>query len=312
MSRKAILSAILGASSFILLILTGIPAMLFGFVSLREINRSDGRLRGRGFAVAGMVMGAAGSLLFVVGLVALILINIHATASRVMCENNLRLIGLALNLYCDAKGRFPAGTLPQKELPVDKRLSWVVALLPFIEQDPAAQKKKPTAAEALFAKLDRKEAWDAPPNQAAVRERPFWCRCPADNRPREPQQPALINYVGLAGIGADAATLPASDPRAGFLGYDRRITRGDVGGGISNTIAATETAWDIGPWAAGGPATIRGLDPEQRPYIGPGRPFGGLHARGLNVLFVDASVRFVRQDIRPETFEQLATIHEGK
>jgi hypothetical protein len=29
-------------------------------------------------------------------------------------------------------------------------------------------------------------------------------------------------------------------------------------------------------------------------------------------LFVDASVRFVRQDIRPETFEQLATIHESK
>ena len=44
MSRKAILSAVLGVLSFFFLFLTGLPAIFLGFLGLREINESDGRL----------------------------------------------------------------------------------------------------------------------------------------------------------------------------------------------------------------------------------------------------------------------------
>ena len=76
-------------------------------------------------------------------------------------------------------------------------------------------------------------------------------------------------------------------------------------------MMAAETALDNGPWAAA-ERTVRGLDPAQKPYIGPGRPFGGLHARGLNVLWADGSVRFVTADIKPEVFAIQTTIAREK
>ncbi len=73
-----------------------------------------------------------------------------------------------------------------------------------------------------------------------------------------------------------------------------------------------ETAKDNGPWAAGGPSTVRGLDPTQ-PYIGSGRQFGGLHSGGAMAAFADGSVRLSSDRISPATFEALATIagHEA-
>lgn len=312
MSRKAILSAILGALSFFLFILTGLPAIFLGFLSLREINASDGRMRGRPLALFGMIAGAVGSLLFIAGLTAIVLLHLRETAARAMCEANLGRLGLALNLYYDRHDHYPAGTIPAAELPVEKRLSWLVAVLPNLEPDRPPAKGQPTAWQELFDRIDRRAAWDAEANLAVVGIRLRWCRCPSDDHKLDHSQPVLTDYIGIAGIGRDAATLPVEAPRAGLFGYERHTSRRDIHGGISNTMAVTETAWENGPWAAGGPATLRGVEPESRPYIGYGRPFGGLHPKGINVLFVDNSVRFVRQSIQPETFEQLATIHSDE
>jgi prepilin-type processing-associated H-X9-DG protein len=71
---------------------------------------------------------------------------------------------------------------------------------------------------------------------------------------------------------------------------------------------AAETALDNGPWAAGGGPTVRGLDPAQRPYLGRGRPLGGIHATGLNVLYADGAVGFFLDTMEPETFEALVPI----
>ena len=68
---------------------------------------------------------------------------------------------------------------------------------------------------------------------------------------------------------------------------------------------ATETGRDNGPWTAGGPPTVRGVDPADAPYIGPGRAFGGLHPGGLNVLFADGSAEFMQDDVSPQFFETL-------
>ena len=42
--------------------LTGIPAIWVGLRALRDIDASDGRLRGRGTAKAGIVLGVIGTL----------------------------------------------------------------------------------------------------------------------------------------------------------------------------------------------------------------------------------------------------------
>ena len=132
--------------------------------------------------------------------------------------------------------------------------------------------------------------------------------CPSLARPDPLRQPGLTTYVGLAGIDPDAARLPRQDRRAGVFGYDRVITRQDVTAGISFTMMVAETTRDLGPWVAGGPATVRGLAPDETRYVGTGRPFGGLHPDGANVLWVDASVRFVKDTVAPEVFWSQATL----
>ena len=73
-----------------------------------------------------------------------------------------------------------------------------------------------------------------------------------------------------------------------------------------------ETTFANGPWTAGGPATVRGLNPGRRPYIGPGEQFGGSHRGGAMVAFADGSVRFLRDKIDPGVFEGLATVAGGE
>ena len=68
--------------------------------------------------------------------------------------------------------------------------------------------------------------------------------------------------------------------------------------GISYTLMALETTLDNGPWIAAGFPTVRGI-PDVDPLLGPGAPFGGCHAGGLNALFVDGTVRFKSNSIDP-------------
>src|SRR5262245_49312472 len=62
-SRKAVASLVLGLLSFLCTILTGLPAIILGIVSLRDIERSYGRLTGRGLAITGIITGSIGTLI---------------------------------------------------------------------------------------------------------------------------------------------------------------------------------------------------------------------------------------------------------
>jgi prepilin-type processing-associated H-X9-DG protein len=77
-------------------------------------------------------------------------------------------------------------------------------------------------------------------------------------------------------------------------------------------MMVAETQDRPGPWTAGGPSTLRAVDPRTRPYLGPGRPFGGLHRKGTMVLMADGSARFVPNATPPPIFEAMATIAGGE
>ena len=64
--------------------------------------------------------------------------------------------------------------------------------------------------------------------------------CPANPTCNDPLLPCVTHYVGVAGVGADAATLPLSDPRAGVFGYDRKTSLRDIKDGHSTTMLLTE------------------------------------------------------------------------
>jgi prepilin-type processing-associated H-X9-DG protein len=304
-SPAAVVSLVLGLLSPLLSLVAAVPAWFVGLRALRAINASDGRLRGRGLAVAGMALGALGVGVTALGILAMVLLRTTAYSHRVVCTNNLRALGLAVHLYREQNaGTFPPATVIAPGLAPQRRLSWFVSVLPYLDR------KQPgsNAWEPLLGQFDPSRPWDVPPNAAAVRTRVLSFLCPAGPLLDPGSTPGLTSYVGLAGVDPDAAALPRSDPRAGFFGYDRTLAQTDVTAGISQTMMVAETGQANGPWVAGGPPTVRGVDPGETAYVGPGRPFGGLHPGGANVLRVDGSVEFVGDDVAPQRFRDAARI----
>src|SRR5207248_2816468 len=116
------------------------------------------------------------------------------------------------------------------------------------------------------------------------------------------------NYIGIAGLGPDAATLPAEDPGAGMFGYERKLSLRDLGDRKSTLLAAVETARTSGAWTASGPPTVRGVEEGGPPYLGADGQFGGTHRGGANALFADGSVRFLQDSLDPQVFRAMATV----
>ncbi len=322
----AVVSFVLGLLALVpgVLILAGLPALLLGYASLRVINGSDGRRRGRPWAVAGMVLGGLGTLASAVLFLGPLLLEVRERANRVTCQNQLRVIGQALTTYSDSHQHYPTGTVPSAELPPDKRLSWMAELLPDLgKMQLGGNQTRRGDPQPKYASLDvdLAKGWEDEANRSAVNTVIPEFVCPSYDRRPAPGTPGLTTYVGLAGIGPDAATLPLDDKRAGFFGYDRVLTWKQLQEwrGESRTAIVGETAYEVGPWAAGGFPTVRPLDRGQLPadvpadrqtYIGPGLPFGGIHATGGYFLFADGSVEFFRNGLSAAILESLVPIHD--
>jgi hypothetical protein len=245
----------------------------------------------------------------------------HRGSYRVSCANNLKQIGLALHNYADMHPRkqnstsidlqFPAATIVSSSHEPDERLSWLVEILPFLEED------------ALYRQFDQSVGWQANPNSALSHTFISVVQCPAWKREFQNANVWDTPYIGVAGIGLDAARLPLGAANIGAFGYDRRVAVSDVKDGTSHTLMILESARATGPWANGGFTTVRGLDADDRPYLGQGRQFGGTHITesslfkrghsiGCNALMMDGSVEFLSDNTSPEVLEALATIAGGE
>jgi hypothetical protein len=289
------------------------------------------------------IIVAALMVLVVAGLVAAGIGRLRQTADRQACANNLRQLGLALHNYHDTFQRFPAGTVANPALTPEKRLSWLVEITPFADQ--------------CTIVIDRTKAWDAEenrePNSRYLDDDSFdenqerveqfryspvgqirYLTCPANPSTFTPGMPGLTHYVGIAGVGPESPEFPRDYPNAGFFGYEASVPatpKGpglglrmeDIRDGTGTTLAALETATANGYWTAGGPATVRALDPHHPPYLGRSGQFSSGHQRGTggllrprpyvtNALFGDASVRSLSESMSPQVLEALATIAGGE
>lgn len=219
-------------------------------------------------------------------------------ARRTQSKNNLKQLGLAMHNYHDVHKSFPTGTLPNEKLKPDERLSFMVELLPFLEQAP------------LYKKIDKEGGWEDKEHRAVMETRVPVLLNPSIPMMSTDNKYAPTHYVGLAGLGKDAALLPITSKRAGVFGYNRKTRFRDITDGTSNTIMISEASKDFGAWGAGGSATIRSLT-KKRYINGPdgiGSPFAG----GCNMLLGDGSVRFISQNINANTLEALVTIRGGE
>jgi prepilin-type processing-associated H-X9-DG protein len=276
----------------------------------------------RKILASGILKVAAGLLavLLPLGLLTSYVARVREQSRVTQCQSNLRLIGLAIRNYHSTYSYFPPGTLPNPYLPAERRLSWIVDMIPFMEQNIELLIDKTKASDdpandppRWRACIDKKENLFTEPSLV----NPRYFRCPP--APAEPKPSQLTCYVGVAGLGESAAELPLGDPRAGFFGYDRTISDKDVKDGTSNTLAVTEVT-DGGQFTAGGRATVRGLAGGS-PYLGAGGQFPSRHHGGdsywsrpvvTNVAFADGHARSLTDAVSPTLFEALATIAGGE
>jgi prepilin-type N-terminal cleavage/methylation domain-containing protein/prepilin-type processing-associated H-X9-DG protein len=235
--------------------------------------------------------------------------RVREPAARTQCLNNLRQQMLALHSF-ESTGRpssysstgypdapaghlFPPGCLGPGAAP-EERLSWLVALLPHLEQD------------SLYKQFDLEKGYAG--NLPAAQTEIWRLRCPASKEAAAGD--AGTHYVAMSGIGRDAAVQPAGAVGNGFMGYDRPTSLAMIKDGASNTIALMETRSGLGPWARGGSSTLRGFDPGVSLH-GDNPPFGG-HTGGMHAAMADGSVRFLSSSIDPKKLAAAITIAGGE
>ena len=253
---------------------------------------------------------------------------------RVYCVNNLRVLSQFADqharfnperpLFNDEKGKpaatadekakfaraggpdaVPPGTVVNPALPPDRRLSWVVHLLPVLR---AKQDTK-----SLGEAIDRTAAWDDPKHLALSRAPLEGLRCYGKTPTVPFDAPAVTQFVGNGGVGADAPALPwpgvlKPHPTAGAFRWDGPTPLAAVTDGLGGSVLFAETDRDLGPWLRGGPATVRTFDPAQP---GVGGQYGGTHPGGGNFAFLDGSVRFLSDRTAPAVLHALLTVAGG-
>jgi prepilin-type processing-associated H-X9-DG protein len=254
--------------------------------------------------------------LVVVGLLLTLVPQARLKASMVASQNNLRELGFFAAHYTKPEEvpnpkqkvdttklpkQIPPGTILLPDVPPESRLSWVVAMLPCADQH-----RQNT--EQLLKQIDQTKPWMAEPNQKAATTRVIVLLCPENTPEAPPGSPAITCYVGISGIGTDAASLPVGSPKAGAFRYDGPTPFENITDGLSQTLLFTETRNEVGPWLRGGPSTVRGLNdaPDALPLVG--GQFGGYFPNGGNFGFCDGSVRVFTPSTAPQVLLTFATI----
>ena len=242
---------------------------------------------------------------------------------------HMRELADALLAYTREKGQFPRGTyLPAAASgsvtpPVPaQRLSWMIDLLPYLPQFDVSRDQFPADGKKLPLKLELKDSWHGDENIRAAAilipqflaadstEAAWWIRCPGMKT-----DVAATHFVGMAGVGMDAADYSAQDSsvakKLGIFGYDRETKLEDIKDGLDKTIALIQVPANYKtPWIAGGGSTIRGV-PEKdsiKPFICVERE--GKH--GTYAIMADGKVRFVPETISDADFQALCTINGGE
>jgi len=207
--------------------------------------------------------------------------------------------------------------------PVSEKLTGIFQLLNFAHQKSGQQAQlidqqhaahhswiASLVASNLSGPLPHWEAeWNAPVNDEFVRR-----RIPAFTNPLIPvmsgddHYPAT-HFVGVSGVGVDAADLPRRHPRAGIFSASQVTRREDVTDGMSNTMLVAGVQSELGSWARPGTASIRSFTRE--PYLHGPDGFGTGHPNQMFVLMADGSVKTLSAQTEAVVVRRMAAMADG-
>lgn len=298
-SGKATAAMVLGLLSLVFNCFTALPALIVGIMAIGEINRSQGRLTGKGMAWTGIIVGSL-SILLTIAIVILYVVLIGAvlapaigearTAAQIAQEsNNMKQVGLAMHNYHDTYRSFPyTGT---DKVP----LSWRVSILPFMEE------------QFLADQFDFSQPADAAVNAALASQMPM--AYGTDLFSHAPNQSPLQIPIapGAAELPPVGRSQVSVQSRMGGSGGEvKSVGMRDIIDGTSNTVMAVLAR----------PESLRGtwIQTESDYLFDPNNPAAGLYRTSGGeylVLFVDGSVQRLAEDIDPETLKNMMLRDDG-
>jgi len=257
-------------------------------------------------------------------LVALLLPAVQAAreaARRVSCLNNVMQVGLSLHSYEFHHETLPAGVTnpdgPIRNEPQGIHVSWIVKVLPYMEQNPLYRKFDQGAG--AYADVN------APLRAAQIRA----LQCASYGMPsmNEAETIAFSNYAGCH----HDREAPIDKDNYGLLFLNSQVRFSQIYDGSSQTLIVGEvinSPQGLG-WASGTRATLRntGAIEVGRSYLGQAQEkndekekagslyvggFGSHHPAGTNVGLADGSVRFLSERTAPEVLRLLGNRADGE
>ncbi len=257
-------------------------------------------------------------------LVALLLPAVQAAreaARRVSCMNNIMQLNLALHSHEFHYEALPAGVTnpdgPIRNEPQGIHVSWIVKILPYMEQN------------AVFRKFDQAAGAYDDVNKEIRAVRIKLLECPSDGTPFTNQ----INTVArssYAGSHHDAES-PIDKDNHGLLFLNSKVKYSQIYDGSSQTILIGEalTNADGLGWVSGTRDTLRNMSLIEvpQPYLPAAQTrgeekekvgtlfvggFGSQHPNGAMFGFGDGSTRFLTRNTDPETLRRLGNRADGE
>ena len=198
-------------------------------------------------------------------------------ARRAQSVNNMKQIGLATANYESANSTLPPGvTMAEYGVLLH---GWQTMILPYME------------LYTLFDRIDLQKPWDDPVNLPVFREPVYAYLSPAIRENGFPG-PYFSHYEGNVRV----------------VGGTRGSRLAEITDGFNNTILAGEVAGDFQPWGKPGQwrDTADGINRDHA------RGFGSRFPGGATFVFLDGSVKFLKNTIDLKVLKALGTPAGGE
>lgn len=270
--------------------------------------------------------------------------KVREAAARLQCTNKLKQIGIGFHNYHSGNDRFPPGYISlaaggaSDAESVGPGWGWAAIILPQMEQD------------NLHRQINFNLGIEASVHATVRTQNLNIYRCPSDTPQSERftvtggsgniAEVAFANYVGVGGV-FEVSAFP--DTNNGLMIRDKSLKQKgfnvlEIRDGTSNTMQVTERNSKLSPQTTWVGAVTGSLVPPINPAFEeeeshilcttntgvaadnrtPNNPLGhvedasSFHTGGINVLFADGGVRFVRNSIPAATWEAIGTRSGGE